>query len=539
MIYPIKLKLCRTKGINCKHVQIYPHDFVSFCHKMTHKPGFFSLLIYRIMSELTFLGKKYKIPGSKTLEKSLYLNNENHSCVVNALSIVENFVKRNKLILVGGIAIDFALRLKGDSLYPDDELADYDFFSPTHYLHAYELAEELCQLEYPLISSINALHPTTMRVRIGGTAVADITYMPKELFDKIPTLFFKGFKFVHPHYQMISQHRSLSFPYSGVPFVDNVGRFLKDMSRYSLLLTYYPFEMPVITTLPKILVKKAPLLPNTILTGWSAFIYWHTKYKIKSIFDTKFNTTKKEMSFSINVDVPITVYCCTDFAEYINKIKKYKKAKTIDLYHELIDYIFERAEIGDITVIDLFNNKIVGYEIQQSLKTVDLQGVMLYMLTYWVIYKSKLALSAYIICLDMIKKTIKDNPDIIQSPTLPTINEKNMFGIDYIGGSKLTMIKWAIKLGFDKDKIIYPTLQPKNAYPELANKCTIKGYNDAVSDVSNKEDSTTEAAKKPTRQLNPFEYEMSEIFDIGGKKTKKLLNRYKLLVDDKLSFILS
>lgn len=471
------------------------------------------------MSELTFLGKIHKIPNSKTLEKSLYSNNENHSCVVNALSIVENFIKKNKLILVGGIAIDFALRLKGDSIYPEDELADYDFFSPTHYLHAYELAEELCKLEYPLISSINAMHPTTMRVRIGGTAIADITYMPKELFDKMPTLYFKGFKFVHPHYQMISQHRSLSFPYSGVPFTDNVGRFLKDMSRYSLLLKYYPFEMPVIKTSAKLLVKTAPILQDTILTGWSAFIYWHTKHNVKSIFTTKFTSTKTEMKFFINIDVPITIYCCTDFAEYINKIKKYKKLKTVDLYHELIDYIFDRAEIGDITVIDLFDNKIVGYEIQQSLKTVDLQGIMLYMLTYWVIYKDKFALSAYIVCLNMIQKTLNDNPDIMQSPTLPTINEKNMFGIDYIGGSKLTMIKWAIKLGLDKNKIFYPTLQPKNAYPELDNDCVIKGFNNEI------------------KQLNPFEYEMSEIFDIGGGKTKKLLNRHKLLVDNKLIFI--
>ena len=134
------------------------------------------------------------------------------------------------------MSIDFALKLKQhDGIYKDDILPDYDFYSHQHFKDAYDLAQWLNRLGFKNISVINAMHPSTMKVRINFITIADITYIPKVILDNIPFLKYKGFHIVHPHYQMIDQHRSLSYPYENAPRETIMNRMKKDMKRYDLL----------------------------------------------------------------------------------------------------------------------------------------------------------------------------------------------------------------------------------------------------------------------------------------------------------------
>ena len=50
--------------------------------------------------------------------------------ISGALDIVKKFIVDRKLILFGGLAIDYALRLKGDKIYSDTKRPDLDFLSP-------------------------------------------------------------------------------------------------------------------------------------------------------------------------------------------------------------------------------------------------------------------------------------------------------------------------------------------------------------------------------------------------------------------------
>ena len=47
--------------------------------------------------------------------------------VDRALDIVREFIVERGLILFGGTAIDYALRLKGSKIYPDEQRPDFDF----------------------------------------------------------------------------------------------------------------------------------------------------------------------------------------------------------------------------------------------------------------------------------------------------------------------------------------------------------------------------------------------------------------------------
>jgi hypothetical protein len=192
--------------------------------------------------------------------------------IIRGNLIVMEFIKKHNLIIYGGTAIDMALRLVGSKLYPDNMLdfSDFDFMSPEQE-HAYELVDLLYANGMPAARCIVAMHASTLRVDIGGNNwIADISYMPKILFDKIPTLLYEGMRIVHPDYQRIDQHRSLSFPLLDAPHEAILHRASKDIGRFLLLDEAYPFTRKGINRETGGTTHKIP--PESIGTGLYAFL---------------------------------------------------------------------------------------------------------------------------------------------------------------------------------------------------------------------------------------------------------------------------
>jgi Poly(A) polymerase catalytic subunit len=162
------------------------------------------------------------------------------------------FIKKHELCIYGGLAIDYALRRFGDKLYPDDLLQiDYDFMSPDHIEHAYDLADMFYKMilashgadEAEGVRTINALHVKTMRVDIRDNHfLADVTFCPASIFPLLPTLTYKGVKIIHPDMQRIDIHSSLSFPYDYPPTEVIFARWKKDITRFKMIAKYYPIE---------------------------------------------------------------------------------------------------------------------------------------------------------------------------------------------------------------------------------------------------------------------------------------------------------
>ena len=108
-----------------------------------------------------------------------------------AFDTVVDFLKKKKRILVGGMAIDYSLRTKGSKLYSDNKLPDYDFLSPEFHRDAYEIGSILSRMGISGVSIVRALHISTMKVRVNFVVIADITYVPKNIYDKIPVKTYK------------------------------------------------------------------------------------------------------------------------------------------------------------------------------------------------------------------------------------------------------------------------------------------------------------------------------------------------------------
>jgi hypothetical protein len=184
---------------------------------------------------------------SKEFEYLMTVRDPQFSGMVTATEIVKKFIIDRGLIVYGGTAIDYALRLKGDNIYPDDmlQVPDLDFYSANNVADAYDLADLLYHAGFKDARAINALHMETMKVDIVDNHwMADITYRPARIFELLPYLEYNGMRIIHPDFQRIDIHSSLSFPYDNVPREVIFERWSKDIKRFNKLAAHYPIVMP-------------------------------------------------------------------------------------------------------------------------------------------------------------------------------------------------------------------------------------------------------------------------------------------------------
>jgi hypothetical protein len=171
-----------------------------------------------------------------------------------ALGIVRDFLAERRLLLYGGLGVDYALRRKGKQLYPDGERPDWDMLSSRSVDDAYDLADRLQAEGFRRVDAIRALHVQTMRVRVDFVVVADISFVPQGVLDCIPFLEFddggrqQAVRFIHPHWQHLDQHQAFCFPFRDPPREPIFHRFKKDLDRFNMLAAEY--SMPTGGSVP-------------------------------------------------------------------------------------------------------------------------------------------------------------------------------------------------------------------------------------------------------------------------------------------------
>lgn len=176
-----------------------------------------------------------------TDEYIYYSHNYMKNQIQKALDVIKEYIINNNLLIVGGTAIDYALKLHNTTLYNDlYQIPDFDIISPNNIDHANNIGKLLCELQYKNISIIPAIHHTTVRVQLLGFTLFDSTFVPKYIYNKLPYLTYKEFKFIDPSFQKINQYLSLSllFKITG-PSYNILNRFAKDIKRLDLLNKYY------------------------------------------------------------------------------------------------------------------------------------------------------------------------------------------------------------------------------------------------------------------------------------------------------------
>tara|TARA_Y100000816_G_scaffold292612_1_gene289091 strand:+ start:9184 stop:10611 length:1428 start_codon:yes stop_codon:yes gene_type:complete len=152
------------------------------------------------------------------------------------IKIVENFLRRKKLICYGGTAINALLPVDDKFYNKETDLADYDFFSKNPVEDAKELANIFYKEGFDEVEAKSGQHHGTYKVFVNFIGMADITYLHKDIYTALSKEAKKigGILYCPPNYLRMSMYLELSRP------AGDVGRWEKVLKRLSLLNKHYP-----------------------------------------------------------------------------------------------------------------------------------------------------------------------------------------------------------------------------------------------------------------------------------------------------------
>jgi hypothetical protein len=160
----------------------------------------------------------------------------NSEDVQKIIDIVEEFIKRKKLICYGGTAINNILPEEDRFYNKEVELPDYDFFSQNALNDAKELANIYFKKGFIDVEAKSGQHHGTYKVFVNYMAVADITHLPKQIFlaIKSDTISVGGIMYAPPNFLRMSMYLELSRP------AGDISRWEKVLKRLALLNKNYP-----------------------------------------------------------------------------------------------------------------------------------------------------------------------------------------------------------------------------------------------------------------------------------------------------------
>ena len=291
------------------------------------------------------------------------------------MSIVEEFIRSEKLICYGGTAINNILP-KEEQFYDKlIDLPDYDVFSKDALKKAKLLADTFYKAGYTTVQAKSGVHAGTFRVFVDYVQVADITYLDPKLFNIISkeTLVINGIHYAPPNYLRMEMYKELSRPDS------EITRWEKVLTRLNRLNRVYPITNSKCNSeLFKAdfehtgTIKSNPSISNTNISNTS-ISKSHGELYYKRLYNTiKNNMIKQEVVF-------FGCYAMTLYGKYMDerKFSNLRHVPDFDILSENPDVCAEtlKVELSKNGFKNISLNKKVGYgEIISSYYEVYVDG---------------------------------------------------------------------------------------------------------------------------------------------------------------------
>jgi hypothetical protein len=151
-------------------------------------------------------------------------------------NIVIKYIKDNKRKIYGGFALNYLLKSKDPTaaIYEEDDIPDIDFYSPEPLKDLVTLCNIIYQKGYMNVVGREAFHKETYTLKVKDLAFADISYVPRNIYNKMPFREIEGFNVIGPEFMVIDYYRMLT------DLILTNWRLEKTVTRLYLLQKYYP-----------------------------------------------------------------------------------------------------------------------------------------------------------------------------------------------------------------------------------------------------------------------------------------------------------
>ena len=158
--------------------------------------------------------------------------------IIAIIKILENFMRRKKVVCYGGTAINNILPVTDQFYDKDVEIPDYDFYSPMALIHSQELADIYADNNYEDVEVRSGVHTGTYKVFVNFIPIADITQLEPKIFKVLHknAIRKEGISYAPPDYLRLQMYNELSRPDG------DVSRWEKVYKRLLLLNKSHPFK---------------------------------------------------------------------------------------------------------------------------------------------------------------------------------------------------------------------------------------------------------------------------------------------------------
>ena len=244
------------------------------------------LLIYTEKDKDSFLnvlGKIVDDAQAKRLELLEPTRKEREA----VMKVIKDFVKKNKRKIYGGYALNLLIKVKNpkDAFYTDLDTPDIEFYSPFPLQDLIELCDTFQEMGFKNVEGREAQHAETYTVFVNFEKYCDISYTPKNVYNRIPFRELEGFIIVDPSFLMVDILRAFNDPLTSYVF-----RLEKTYKRAYLLQKYYPAKrmnkpdkFPLTNSNVKALEIVKDFLKNkesTVTIGYYVFLYYISNGKL-------------------------------------------------------------------------------------------------------------------------------------------------------------------------------------------------------------------------------------------------------------------
>lgn len=293
--------------------------------------------------------KEYKTNNEPTLGEI--------SSVYNS---IKEYIKNNNKLVYGGFAQNLLIQYKrpDEAFYKEidgayynwPDLADIEFYSPDPIKDTIELVDYLHSKGFKNIQGKEGIHVETYKIFVNLLNYCDISYVPPNIFEKIPYIEIQGIRCVHPHFMLIDAYRVLTDPMTSYWRVD------KSIKRFQKLLRYYPIE----TSDNKIEFNKQ-IAPKHLQFIRRKIIH-HSKLIVIGFYAYDYYMKKADKQYMLN-KYPYYEVISTEYnkdCEHISDImkRKYKEYLTIKEYNPFFNFTDEKTEyyLDNKLVLILYGN---------------------------------------------------------------------------------------------------------------------------------------------------------------------------------------
>ena len=175
------------------------------------------------------------VDKAETLQQKQQTNSPE---IKQIIQIVEQFLRKKKLVCYGGTAINNILPIYDQFYDKSIEIPDYDFYSNNALDDAKELADIYSKAGFIEVVAQAGMHHGTYKVFVNFIPVADISQLDKEIYKKIKdkAISVDGILYAPPNFLRMAMYLELSRPKG------DVSRWEKVLKRLIILNKHYPLK---------------------------------------------------------------------------------------------------------------------------------------------------------------------------------------------------------------------------------------------------------------------------------------------------------